>query len=171
MHKVSFWFLAVVLLLTAGCGGVVGKSYVKQDGPWDVIQRVAIFPFDTPSENPVRRNLITQLFSQELRRAGLEEVVEIPLSDPRGAAPDLQYVATEYLVDGVFFGSVDQTTGTVVHIRLLDSTTSDVLWSGTYMLTARAEFLSLKTQQQRYQRAFSYLVGRLQRETGIGLSP
>lgn len=167
LRSVRVRAVCLAALFFAGCSGVTIKSYVKQDGPWDVVQRVAVFPFETPFENPVRRNLITQLFSEELRKSGLTEVVELP-AEAQVGAPDLPRIASDHLVDAVFFGAVDQSHGTVVHVRLLDATTSDVLWSGTYLLTARAEFLSFKTQQQKFQMAFAGLVRKFQQETGIG---
>lgn len=157
----------LLLFSFAGCSGTTIKSYVKQDGPWDVIQRVAVLPFETPTENVTRRNLVTHIFTQELRNAGVPEVIEVPLSDPMGMVPDLKEVASQYEVDAVFFGSIDETYGTVVHVRLLDAATSDVLWSATYLLGARAEFFSMKTTEQRYQRAFARLIQKFVRETAL----
>lgn len=169
MLKTRTWIaLSLLVFLVTGCwGGVTLKSYVKDEAPWDLIQRIGVLPFETPSESPGRRSLITHLFSEELRNAGLSEVIEVPLSSPLGGAPDLAKVGREYQVDAVFSGSIDETHGTVVHVRLLDAATSDVLWSGTYLLGVRAEFFSLKTQQQQFQRAFAQLVRKFTSETGI----
>ena len=152
--------LGLVILLAAGCGATM-KTYVNPSAPWEVVQRVAVLPFTTPSENPIRRQLITQLFSGELRRSTRLDVVEVPLSSPVGSAPSLGQVGKEYGVDAVFSGSVDETHGTVVHIRLQDAATGEMLWSGTYLLGVRAEFFSLKTQQQQFQRAFTILINEL----------
>lgn len=152
-----FLTLGCLLFLTSGCGSQL-KTYVKQQAPWSVIQRVAVLPFATPTEDPVRRELVTQLFTEELRRAGITEVVEVPLSSPVGGAPQITQVARDYQVDAVFTGAVDETHGTVVHVRLQDGATEEMLWSGTYILGMRAEFFTLTTQQQKFQRAFEKLV-------------
>lgn len=152
--------------LFAGCGTSI-TSYVKPDAPWRSIQRVAILPFTTPSENPVRRELVTQLFAEELRRIGMTEVVEVPLLSPVGGLPSVQEVGREYQVDGVFSGSVDDTAGTVIHVRLHDAATGEILWSGTALLGVSAEFFSLRTQQQQFQRSFRRIVGEFAKRKGL----
>lgn len=148
--------LAVFLAaLISGCGTV--STYSKVGAPWGSIQRVAVLPFSTPTENPVRRQLVTQLFAEELRKIGISDVVEVPLSGPVGGAPSIQEVAQQYQVDGVFSGSVDETQGTVVHVRLQDAATAEVIWSGTALLGVAGEFFSLRTQQQQVQRQFKRL--------------
>ena len=147
----------IATLFVTGCGSRL-TTYTKSDAPWGSIQKVAVLPFTTPSENPIRRQLITQLFSEELRRIGMTEVVEVPLASPIGGVPSLEEVTRTYQVDGVFSGSVDDSQGTVVHIRLQDAATREILWSGTYSLGVGPEFFSLRTQQQQFQ-------GSLQRLT------
>ena len=51
------------------------------------------------------------------------------------------------------------------HLRVLDVATEELLWSGTYLLGARAEFFSFKTQQQKLKQGFKRLVQRFIRET------
>ncbi len=144
-------------LLLAGCGSRL-TSYAKPEAPWTSIQRVAVLPFTTPSENPTRRQLVTQLFSEELRRIGMTEVVEVPLTSPIGGVPSLEEVSRSYAVDGIFSGSVDDSQGTVVHVRLHDAATREVLWSGTFSLGVGPEFFSLRTQQQQFQRSLQRLL-------------
>lgn len=160
-------FLAFVpvISLAAGCGVSI-SSYVKPQAPWGMIKRVAVLPFQLPSENPVQRQLVTELFSEELRRASRVEVVDVPLTSPVGSgAADLREVAKAYKVDGVITGSIDETHGTVIHVRVVDVATEDLLWSGTYLLGTRAEFFSFRTQQQQFKRGFKRLVDRLAEET------
>ena len=154
------WVLVAVL--AAGCGGATLKSYNKPDAAWGVIKQVAVLPFELPSENPVQRELVGHLFSEELRRSWpAAEITEVPLSSPVGSGLiDARQVGRRYKVDAVFSGSIDDTQGTVVHVRLQDAATEDLLWSGTYTLGGRAEFFSLSTQPQQFQRAFRILVGR-----------
>lgn len=161
------WVLLIGLFGTVASGcGVSVSSYVKPEAPWSVIKKVAVLPFQLPSENPVQRQLATELFSEELRKAGVVEVVDIPLSSPVGSGvEEIAGVGKNYHVDAVVTGSVDETQGTVIHIRVHDVTTEDLLWSGTYLLGARAEFFSLNTQQQQFQRGFRKLVGQFVSET------
>lgn len=157
------WVLIAVL--AAGCGASV-KSYHKGDAAWGTITRVAVLPFELPSENPVQRQLVGNLFAEELRRKWPSEVTEVPLASPVGTGlMDVQQVGRQYRVDAVFSGSIDDTHGTVVHVRLQDAATEDLLWSGTFTLGGRAEFFSLSTQQQQFQRAFRSLVNRFVRQT------
>ncbi len=147
-----------LIFFFSGCGATL-KTYSRPEAPWEGIQRFAIVPFNLPSENPVQRQLATQLFAAELRRSGFLDLVEIPLDSPIGmTSVDVKAVGRDYGVDAVFVGSVDDMRGTVVHVRLQDAATEDVVWSGTYTLGTQAEFFSLKTQQQHFQRAFEKLV-------------
>lgn len=158
------WIVAA--LLAAGCGGAMLKSYSKSDAPWGVIGRVAVLPFELPSENPVQRQLVGNLFAEELRRSWPREITEVPLSSPIGSGlMDVKQIGKQYRVDAVFSGSIDDSQGTVVHVRLQDAATEDLLWSGTYTLGGRAEFLSMSTQQQQFQRAFRMLVRRFIRQS------
>ena len=161
---------ALIALLISGCGVNV-KTYVKPDVPWDALKKFAVFPFSLPSENPVERQLVTQLFAQELRRAEITELIEVPVEDSMGVSPfNLKKIGQAYGVDAVFTGSVDTTYGTVVHVRLQDVATEDLLWSGSYTLGTRAELFSIKTQQQHLQRAFDRLVGDFTSEAPISIS-
>lgn len=157
--------LGVVAGISAGCGASV-SSYVKPGSPWSVIKKAAVLPFQLPSENPVQRQLTTELFSEELRRAGVVDVVDVPLSSPVGTGlGDVKQVGKDYQADAVITGSVDETHGTVIHVRVHDVATEDLLWSGTYLLGTRAEFFSLNTQQQQFKRGFKKLVEQLVEET------
>jgi len=149
--------LGLVGVLVTGCGSRL-TTYTKPDAPWGAIEKVAVLPFALPSENPVRRQLVTELFAEELRRAGIQEVVEVPLLSPVGGVPTLKELSKNYQVDAVFSGSIDDSQGTVVHIRLHDAATGEVLWSGTYLLGVGPEFFSLKTQQQQFQRSVQRMV-------------
>ena len=162
------WILwcGLMALLSSGCGSQM-STYTRPQAPWATIQKVAVTPFSLPSENPTRRLLITQLFSEELRKTGIE-VIEIPLAGPTGGVPTLEEIAKKYQVDAVFSGSVDDSQGTVVHVRLHDAATSEVLWSGTYLLGVGPEFFSIRTQQQQFEKSIRRLLQNFsdQRETG-----
>ena len=158
--KLRAGLVALAGFLLAGCGPSL-TSYVKPDAPWTVIKRVAVAPFNLPSENPVDRKLMTDLFSEELRRTGRLEVVEVPLNSPAGSGvADIQQVARQYKVDALFSGSLDDSRGTAIHVRCEDVATQELLWSGTYLLGSRGEFFSLQTQPQKVQRAFKHLLNR-----------
>ena len=157
--------LTAVMGMVAGCGSTI-STYAKPDAPWGSVQKVAVLPFSLPSENPTRRLLVTQLFAQELRNSGLSEVVEVPLESPIGGVPSLQEVAKKYQVDAVFSGSVDDSQGTVVHVRLHDAATSEVLWSGTYLLGVGPEFFSLRTQQQQFQKSLHRIASEISKARG-----
>ena len=58
--------VALGLVSIAGCGISV-TSYVRPEAPWNLIKRVAVVPFQLPSENPVQRQLVTELFTEELQ--------------------------------------------------------------------------------------------------------
>ena len=157
--------LALIGSLASGCGASV-TTYVKPEAPWGVIKRVAVLPFAIPSENPADRTLTTQLFSEELRKSGRVEVVEVPLDSPAGSgAWGLKRIGKDYQADAVVSGSVDDTRGSVIHMQVQDVATGDLLWSGTYLLGTRAEFFSFKTQQQKLQRGFRWLVNRFADES------
>ena len=157
--------VGLIGLASAGCGVSV-SSYVKSETPWSAIKKVAVLPFQLPSENPVQREMATNLFSETLRKAGVVEVVDVPINSPVGSGMEaVTQVGREYKVDAVITGSVDETHGTVIHVRVLDVATQDLLWSGTYLLGTRAEFLSFSTQQQQFQRGFRKLVGQFVSET------
>lgn len=143
-------------ILLAGCGTSV-VNYVKPQAPWGTISRLAVLPFTSTSENPVRREQVTQLFAAELRRVHPGEVVEIPLTSQAGLVLSMEGAARSAQADAVFTGSVDETHGTTVQINLHDAATGELLWSGSYLLGAGAEFFTLRTQQQKYQRAFRRL--------------
>ena len=163
--------LVLVGFLASGCGISV-TTYVKPEAPWGLIKRVAVLPFAIPSENPVDRTLTTQLFTEELRKGGHVEVVDVPLESPVGSgAWDFKRIGKEYGADAVISGSVDDMRGSVIHMQVQDVATQDLLWSGTYLLGARAEFFSFKTQQQKLQRGFRRLVQRFTDESKAGASP
>ncbi len=165
LHRVMA--LIGISLFLVGCGTAM-TSYLKQDGAWSAVQRVAVLPFNVPSENPVQRELITELFSQELRKTGTVEVIEIPLNSPVGSGlMDIKQVGKEYKVDAILVGSIDDTRGTVIHLNVQDVATEEVLWSGTYMLGGRAEFFSFTTQQQQFQKGFRRLCERFVGESGV----
>lgn len=144
------------------------SSYVRPQAPWASVKRMAILPFNVPSENPMQRQLLTELFTQELRKAGVTEVAEVPLTNPAGnVAWDLKVIGRQYQADAVISGSVDETLGTVLHVRVQDAATEDLLWSGTYLMGTRAELFSLRTQQQQIQRGLKALAQRFSGETGV----
>jgi len=153
--------------LGTGCASTV--LYSKPDAPWATIQKIAILPLTSPSENPVRRQLMSQLFAAELRQVGLE-IVEVPLTDSVGKPQSIEDVAKAYQVDAVFSGAVDETQGTVVHVHLYDGATGEVLWSSTYLLGFSAEFLSFRTQQQQFQRAFRRIAREFSRHRVVPTS-
>ncbi len=161
----SLVLLAAVVGMVAGCGSTI-STYSRPNAPGGSVQKVAVLPFSLPSENPTRRQLVTQLFAEELRRIGLVEVVEVPLDSPIGGVPSLQEVAKKYQVDAVFSGSVDDSQGTVVHVRLHDAATGEVLWSGTYLLGVGPEFFSLRTQQQQFQKSLHRIATEISNARG-----
>ena len=147
-------------LLSSGCGASL-SSYVKPEAPWGAIKRVAVLPFTLPSENPTQRELATKLFSEELRKTGRVEVVEVPLASPLGSGVwDIKQVGKEFQADAVMSGSVDDTLGLAMHLQVHDVATEELLWSGTYILGARSEFFSFKIQQQKFQRGFRWLASK-----------
>ena len=158
-------FLGLLLFFSSGCGATV-TTYVKPEAPWAAIKRIAILPFNLPTENPVQRELLTQLFSQELRKLTSAEVVEVPSNNPlvQSGLWDVRQMAKQFQADAILFGAVDETRGTVIHVRVQDAATEDLLWSGTYVLGTRSEFFSLRTQQQQFQRGFKSLAGRFASE-------
>jgi TolB-like protein len=143
------------------------STYTKPQAPWATIEKVAVTPFSLPSENPTRRLLVTQLFAEELRKTGTE-VIEVPLASPTGGVPTLPEIAQKYQVDAVFSGSVDDAQGTVVHVRLHDTATSEILWSGTYLLGVGPEFFSIRTQQQQFQKSIRRLLQNFSDERAAG---
>ncbi len=152
--------LVLIGFLSSGCGSSL-KTYVKPGAPWGTIKRVAILPFNLSSEDPVQRQLIAELFWQELKRATALEVVEVPLSSPVGSGvQNLSQMAKQYQVDGIFSGLVDDTHGTVVQVRLQDAATEEILWSATYTFGPWAEYFSPRPSQQKFQRVFSELMER-----------
>ena len=156
------WLLIVgmMAITMAGCGASV-TSYVKPEAPWAAIKRVAVIPFNLPTENPVRRELMTHLFSQELRTVTEIEVVEVPLSSPLvSESVGIKKIGSQFQADAVFSGAVDETHGTIIHVRIQDAATEDLLWSGTYVLGTRAEFFTARTQQQQFQRGFRTLANQ-----------
>lgn len=156
---------AVVLMLgftvvsAAGCASSA-NYYTNPETQWTAIQRVGIMPFTLAFDNPVRRQVVTQLFAEELRRTRVVEVVEVPEEDSSRAVsvPTLEEVAAKYQVDAIFTGAVDDSQGAVVHVQLHDPATKDIVWSGTYSLSVGAEYFSLRTQQQQFQKSIRKLV-------------
>ena len=157
--------LALIGFLTSGCGPSV-SSYIKPEAPWGVVKRVAVLPFTLPSENPTQRELATKLFAEELRKTNRVEVVEIPLSSPLGSGVwDVKQIGKQFQADAVLSGSVDDTLGLAMHLQVHDVATEELLWSGTYILGARAEFFSFRIQQQKFQRGFRWLAQKFASES------
>ncbi len=158
--------LALIGFLSSGCGASL-SSYIKPGAPWGVVRRVAVLPFNLPSENPAQRELTTKLFCEELRKTGRVEVTEVPLASPLGSGVwDLKQIGKEFQADAVITGSVDDTLGLAMHMQVHDVATEELLWSGTYILGARAEFFSFKIQQQKFQRGFRWLANKFASDTG-----
>ncbi len=164
LKKTRYLIIGMLAISTSGCGASL-TSYVKPEAPWATIKRIAVLPFNLPSENPVQRELASHLFSQELRSATEIEIVEVPLSNPLVSEQlDIKKVGSQFQVDAVLSGAVDETHGTVIHIRIQDAATEELLWSGTYVLGTRAEFFSVRTQQEQFQRGFKRLVEQFSAE-------
>jgi len=161
------WVLLIGLFGTVASGcGVSVSSYVKPEAPWGIIKKVAVLPFQLPSENPVQRQLATELFSEELRKAGVVEVIDIPLSSPVGSGvEEIADVGKNYKVDAVVTGSIEEFKGTAIHVRMHDVATEDLLWSGSYLLGTWGEFFGLNTQQQKIRRGFKRLIKQFVSET------
>ncbi len=159
--KKSLVIFTLALAFGAGCGRMT--TYTKPNAPWRTIQKVAVTPFSLSMENSTRQQLVTQLFAEQLRKTGLFEVTEVPSSTLAVVPLSVQEVARKYEVDAVFTGSVDNFAGTMVHIQLHDPATQEVLWSGTYSLGVGAEFFSIHTQQQQFQKSLQKLVNELSR--------
>ncbi len=155
-------FIGVVGAVSLGfLSGCVSSAnyYTNPEAQWATIQRVGVSPFVLAFDNPVRRQVVTQLFTEELRKTRVVEVVEIPADNPEmtPVPPTMQQLAAKYQVDAVFTGAVDDSQGAVVHVQLHDPATQDILWSGTYSLGVGAEFFSVRTQQQQFQRSIRKL--------------
>jgi len=147
--------LGVGLVLLAGCGRASIKTYHRPQTAWDTIRKVALLPVETPSENQIRREQLTQLFATELRKeAGLEEVIDVSSDSPLGLFPSAEEVGKRYTVDGVFSLSVDDTDGLSIQVKLHDALTGELIWTDSYLAGGGAEIYSSKTAQQRIQRAF-----------------
>ena len=102
-----------------------------------------------------------------MRKTGRLEVVEVPLSSPLGSGVwDVTQVGKEFQVDAVVSGSVDDTLGLAMHMQVHDVATDELLWSGTYILGARSEFFSFKTQSQKFQRGFRWLTNKFDSDAG-----
>ncbi len=156
--------LAFVGLLLSGCGSSL-TTYVKPDAPWATIQKTAVLPFTLPSENAVHRQSVTQLFTAELRRIGFTDVVDVPLRPTAIEPLNPGAIAKEYQVDAVFAGSVDDSSqGTVIHVRLIDAATGEILWSATDLLGIGSEYFSVKTVQQQLQRRFRRMARKFSRQ-------
>lgn len=167
MRKITIGLVLAVVPLLAGCGSSM-TSYVKREAPWTLIQRVALTPLSLPSENPVQRRLMTGVFSEELRRLEWAEVVEVPLEDVlEPGALGLKDLGRKHQADAVFSSSIDDAQGSVLHLRLSDAATEDLLWSGTFLLGSGAEFWSFRTHQQRYKIAFRKLLKRFASEAAV----
>ncbi len=158
-------FALLALAMVLGAAGCASKmtSYTKPDAPWRTIQKVGVVPFSLALDNAARQQLVTQLFSEQLRKTGLFEVVEIPAPSPAAVPPTLQEIAKKYEVDGLFSGLVDDSQGTIVHIQLHDPATQEILWSGTYSMGVGSEFFSLHTQEQQFQHSIQKIVQDLSR--------
>ena len=146
----------------SGCGASI-TTYVRPDTSWDTIGRVAVVPLMLASENPVRREQLTQLLATELRKSGFLEVVEVSVASPLGILPTIEEVAKTYEVDAVVSGSVDEAQGTSIQLSINDALTGELLWSSSYLLSVGPEFFSTKTPQQKMQRAFRSLIKRYSR--------
>ncbi len=154
--------LGLVVGLASGCGATL-KSYVKPEAPWGSLKRFAVVPFNLPSENPVERQLVTQIFSEELRRSGFSELTEVPLESPVGTSiVDLKAIGKKYGVDGVFSGSVDDSKGTVVHVRLQDVATEELVWSASYTFGPWLDYVVPRSSQQKFRRVLSKLLRELE---------
>ena len=167
MRKIAIGLVLSVVPLLAGCGSSM-TNYVKREAPWSLIKRVAVTPLTLPSENPAQRELMTGIFAEELRNLGWMEVVEVPLEDVlEPGALSVQELGRKHKVDAVFMGSLDDSQGPAVHLRLLDAATEDLLWSGTFLLGTASDFLSLRTHQQRYKIAFRKLLAQFASEAAV----
>ena len=164
-NKTWVLMLSLMAFSTSGCGASL-SSYVKPEAPWGAIKRIAVLPFNLPTENPMQRELFTHLFSQDLRNLTSIEVVEVPLqnSPMETGLSNIQQVGKQYQADAVLSGEVDETHGTVIHVRVQDAATEDLLWSGTFILGTRAEFFTVRTQQQQFEKGFEALADRFAAE-------
>jgi hypothetical protein len=107
----------------------------------------------------------------ELRQTGLLEIVEVPMTGAVGGLSTLDQISKTYQVDAVFSGSVDETQGTLIHVRLHDAATGEVIWSATYLLGTGMEFFSLSTPQQRFQHVFQLLTQRFAKQYALSFPP
>lgn len=161
--------LLAALLSLSGCTSAT--YYASKNAQWRAIQRVAVMPFRLTFESPVRRQVMTQLFAQELRQTKVVEVVEVPMEDPltETVSPSIDEIARKYEADAVFTGGVDDAQGAVVHVQLHDPAAQEVIWSGTYSLGVGAEFMSFRTQQQQFQRSLRQLARRFAARKGSSM--
>jgi TolB-like protein len=159
-------FLLIVLsagLLLSGCGASI-TNYARPQTAWDTIARAAVLPIETPSENLIRRQQITQLFATELRRIELEDVIEVHSTSPLGILPNTEEVGQVYSVDAVFSGSVDESEGLSIQIKLHDVATGELIWSTSYLSKSGLGLFSSKTPRQRLQRAFRQIAQHFRRQ-------
>jgi hypothetical protein len=144
----------ILAFLLSGCASMT--TYAKPDAPWASIRRIGVLTFSTPSENPVHRTVVTQLFTQELRRQLFSDVVEIPLGSAE--TPAFKSLASLYQVDAVFAGSVDESEIATIHVRLVDCATEELLWSSAYLVGRFAEVFPFRTVHQQFHRAFRKMI-------------
>lgn len=148
---------AVVLL--AGCARVQTQLYAKQatrDRNYGSIQRVAVFPFDTLSEDSVGHKNSEGLFIQTLMSLGTFENVE----EPRYVADLMKKlklrnmetldreivkkVGQELNIDAMVVGTLvlngaEETSTNVefsLYVRMLETRTGDTIWSGSTFVRA-----------------------------------
>ena len=156
------WGYLLAGLLLAGCASV--STYAKQGAPWATIQKVGVFPLETPFEDQVRREWATQLFVKELERLKRFEVVELPSPAPTPGDPDLPAIARSAKVDAFFKGTVEDMAEIFADVKLVDAATGETLWSTRYHRGAGPELsFRFQTPQQQLQRIFRILLRRLVR--------
>ena len=140
------------------------SRYAKPDAPWATIQRVGVFPFQTPFEDKVRRQWATQLFVRELQRLGRFEVVELNSLPPSPGPSNLTVAARQAGVDAYIQGTVEDLAEIFADFQMVDAATGETLWSLRYHRGGGPEFsFRFTTSQQQLQRIFRLSVRHLAR--------
>ena len=165
--KRAFAFTALVLAAAVVVSGCASSTfYVKRSAPWKTIQKIGVFPFETPSEDQVRRKWATELFITELRRTRRFEVIELNEPPPRLGPPDWSGTARKEEVDAYIRATMEDLTELFADVRVIDAAMDETLYSMRYQRGSGLEFsFRSRTDQQQLNRIFKIICKHLVRHS------
>lgn len=155
MNARSQRLLALVLALSmgaAGCRSAQQTQYLHPNADLGTIHKVAVLPFENVTEDRTAGEKITRIFFVELLALEVFDVsepgqaVKIMRAQPGGSVEalgqaDLQRIAKELGVDGLFVGSVvdfgetrsgsSQDPRVTIQLRLVEAQTGTTIWSAS----------------------------------------